>query len=259
MIVEKHIRVLYGPQWATGAASVPTQVASCASVPRIHSVRAHELALISSSCLHPTTVSRRSDNVDGRCAPCKSVTCTASTIHRQCHFSSTPSLGERVGRASTRPTASAERIRSHDRPRRPSLPSAGCDLRRRARWQQRRREGGGCGKRGVRDQPEVTLLRPTYSHNEPSMLAIVRTTRGILPHWCCINNGPTLYYVRACVRRCVYGSNIGYMAEQRVHGAAMHALYGFTVAIVAVQVRPEAQTCRAPRRACRGAPCARVA
>ena len=24
MIVEKHIRVLYGPQWATGAASVPT-------------------------------------------------------------------------------------------------------------------------------------------------------------------------------------------------------------------------------------------
>ena len=38
---------------------------ACASVPRIHSVRAHERALISSSCLHPATVSRRSDNVDG--------------------------------------------------------------------------------------------------------------------------------------------------------------------------------------------------
>ena len=36
-----------------------------ASVPRIHSVTAHERALISSSCLHPATVSRRSDTVDG--------------------------------------------------------------------------------------------------------------------------------------------------------------------------------------------------
>ena len=75
MNVEKHIRVLYSPQCATGAAYAPETSRyrwgirnrlRHRSVPKmIHSVRAHECALISSSCLHPTTVSRRSYTVDG--------------------------------------------------------------------------------------------------------------------------------------------------------------------------------------------------
>ena len=58
-------------------------------------------------------------------------------------LSSTPSLDGGRARDDSLDLRLSASVARYCRPRRPSLPSAGCDWPRRARWQQRRREGAG--------------------------------------------------------------------------------------------------------------------
>ena len=72
-----------------------------ASVPMIHSVRAHERALISSSCLQPSTQRRCRGEVTTSSMDCATLvarpghllTTRISRYTQRRHFSSTPSLG----------------------------------------------------------------------------------------------------------------------------------------------------------------------
>ena len=140
MIVEKHVRVLYmySPQRATGAASAP------ASWWRAHRSRG--------STASERTNARRSAR--------------AASTQRRCRGEVTTSLGggrarvdslDAFGSQRSASVAPCRRDDTAHRPRRPSLTAPVGGLRfwlRRARWQQRRREGAGKGgDRGARSQP----------------------------------------------------------------------------------------------------------